>query len=82
VGAERRRRRRREGNYMGYGISIIGKYLVFGLIASAAGLVDLGLLVLVLLWIGTQFFGQAVVIGEPQLSILQYHGAAGERKIK
>ena len=65
------------------GFLLLVKYLVFGLIAGAAGLVDLGLFVLVLLRIGTQFFGQAVVVGEPQFSILQYYGAAvTKNKIK
>lgn len=65
------------------GFLLLVKYLVFGLIAGAAGLVDLGLFVLVLLRIGTQFFAQAVVVGEPQFSILQYYGAAvTKNKIK
>jgi hypothetical protein len=70
VGAERRR----EGiDDMGF--LLLRKYLVFGLIAGAARLVDLRLFVLVLLRIGTQFFGQAVVVSEPQFPILQYHSA-------
>lgn len=63
-------------------VGMVEKYLVFCLVTSAAGLVDFRLLVFVLLRVGAQFFGESVVVGEPEFSALHHDGTAGETQKK